>query len=109
MPMYRQGDVLIVPTTLSPIAPVKPDGDGSVTVAHGEATGHRHRFAEGSAVSLSSSPSGVEAFILDITEGGGTLVHEEHAPIQIAPGRYAVRIACEYDPAVHGGARRVED
>ena len=48
--MYRQGDVLILkrentePTPRNDWKPVKPDSDGAVVLARGEATGHNHSF-----------------------------------------------------------------
>lgn len=108
--LVRQGDVLLVPTTRKGATPAPRDADGSTTLAHGEVTGHRHRFVAGSAVTLrqeSEIPS--DRFLLEVGPGGADLVHEEHSTIAVAPGTYEVRIQCEYDPAVHGGARRVED
>jgi hypothetical protein len=106
----RQGDVLLVPTTDTPTKPAPLDADGSATLAHGEVTGHRHRFEDGAAVTLSQGNFGREGgLILEVTSGDPVLRHEEHAPIPVPPGRYEVRIKCEYDPTVHGGARQVED
>ena len=110
MPHYRQGDVLLVPSTSPRGRGVARDADGSATLAHGEVTGHRHRFEGGAAVTLSQGSFGREGgFLLDVTSGAPQLLHEEHAAIPVPAGRYEVRIKCEYDPTVHRGSRQVED
>lgn len=108
---YRQGDVLLIETKATLGAPSPVDPDGSVTLAHGEVTGHRHRFAEPEGITLSSdlAAEGRAARMLVELGAGGLLTHEEHAPIAIPKGTFEVRIKCEYDPAVHGGARQVVD
>lgn len=106
----RQGDVLLVPTKKRATGPIRVDADGSRTLAHGEVTGHRHRFTsrEEGVTLRQESEIRSDWLILEIGPGGGDLVHEEHSTVRVPEGRYEVRIQCEYDPTVHG-ARRVED
>ena len=74
-----------------------------LTVAYGEATGHRHRFSDESAVALFDAPDG--DIYAEVT-GDTSLVHEEHAAITITPGIYRIRRQREYTP---GEIKRVED
>lgn len=102
--MYRQGDILIVPT----------DGDkrridlsrsdvrsvGTPVVARGEATGHAHQI-EGDG----------ELFLWQDTvflrsHGQTRLVHDEHDTIVIPEGEYRVVRQREYD---EGEIRYVSD
>lgn len=62
-------------------------------LAEGEVTGHSHR-ATGEDVSLWNGSEGV--IVLDAPLGS-TVVHEEHGPITLPPGRYVRRIVQEYD------------
>lgn len=105
----RQGDVLLVPVKRHPEATGTPlrDPDGSTVLARGEVTGHRHRFAPGSATELRATTT-ADFTLLDVGPDGGQLVHEEHSTVPVPAGRYEVRIQREYDPPVHG-SRRVED
>ena len=100
--IVRQGDVLLVPTDK---ITGKEQPDGKVVLALGEVTGHHHRFEEGFGVKL----------YLDGPTGGGQsiwakktaeLVHEEHATVVVAPGKYRQAFQVEYTPAE---LRRVAD
>lgn len=93
MNKYRQGDVPLIPYkgSLDGFAIVPPE-NGKLVLALGEATGHHHRieFAfdalEPEQARLYRDPSGAQ--IVDIAGGGATLLHEEHDPIKLPPGRY---------------------
>ena len=99
----RQGDVLLVATKeasgdAEPIA-----SDGSVVLAHGEVTGHRHRFERASeAQALTGSV--VRQLIVNAP---ATLLHEEHSPPTVAPGHYDLPAQVEWTDA--NEPRRVED
>jgi len=85
--MSRQGDVLIVPSVKAETGHELPrDADGSLTLAHGEVTGHRHRFVE-SNVEFSDSPRRKTRH-LAIVKTTALLKHEEHTEIPVAPGVY---------------------
>lgn len=90
---YRHGDVMVERIE-------KPDGElgrslPHTTLAHGEVTGHSHRISERGAAKLYQRPMD---FILEVTADKATLVHEEHGPIELAPGFYRVWRQREYSP-----------
>ncbi len=101
MEQYRQGDVLIIPTTEVSSEGLRPHGD--LTVAIGEATGHSHRFMDAGAIALYDAPDGD---IIAEVSSDATIVHEEHASITIIPGTYRIRRQREYTP---GAVRPVSD
>jgi hypothetical protein len=93
--MVRQGDILLVlvdgalPSEAHPVA----REDGSVVIAHGEATGHRHRIASRHAELYEH---GTERFLQ--VRAPVDLVHEEHAAIALRTGLYKVVRQREYVP-----------
>lgn len=103
---FQQGDVV-----LKPIADF-PKGDRAMDdqmkskiLAFGEVTGHAHR--------LSDADNAVETFrimnIIYMSVAKATrLLHEEHAPIEIPPGKYEIGIVRETDHMA-GVVRRVAD
>ena len=97
--MYRQGDILIVPIdAATPLgAPVQRER-GSVVLAHGEATGHRHRIPSRHA--CLHERSGVPAPTERILHARRLvrLLHEEHDTIEIPAGMYRVIRQVEYTP-----------
>lgn len=106
--MFRQGDVLIAELSSLVKIPkeakeVEKDKDGSVTLAYGEVTGHRHRFDKRHA-NICFLRNGAEEF-LSVDEEG-VLTHEEHADIVVPKGKYRVTIQREWNA---GMARRVAD
>ncbi len=100
MKLYRQGDVLF--TAISAIPDGRRTKRENGTVAYGEVTGHHHSLAE----------SDLErAEVLEIDAGlyvhvgehgvrieGATFTHQEHGPVVLPPGEYAVTIQREYSP-----------
>ena len=96
--MYRQGDILIVPTTEDFHGQeVPPDNQGRVVLAIGEATGHAHAIHSNKAKLFRSGVGSEERMFLKV-DGlqAVNLVHEEHAPISLNPGRYCVIRQREY-------------
>ena len=104
MRLYRQGDVLLRgvepglssawrPAELPAASTVEEQGE--VVLAHGERTGHRHRFAARAPVRAWSE--GRRRFVV-VGGRGARLVHEEHGPISIPPGAYEVVIQQEFSP-----------
>lgn len=93
----RQGDVIIQRIQRIPgaVSPVERD-HGKVILAYGEVTGHAHAILDQD-VDLLSTADAAERF-LRVGSQGATVVHEEHAPIALAPGSYRVRIQREYSP-----------
>ncbi len=109
----RQGDVLLehlgnVPATMKPMA---LDTDGSTTLAHGEVTGHRHRFvchADGSSDAMSYAHPVAPTEPARVTLlAPAKLFHEEHSPIDVPKG--VVRISRPYEYMGVELMRRVED
>jgi len=86
--MYRQGDVLVRKIEKLPKKVRKLEED---IIVMGEATGHAHRIQNGT-LFLSGSTMYLQA------DAGATLVHEEHAPIELDPGIYEVVRQREFDP-----------
>lgn len=86
--MFRQGDLYITPADGVPRSAKKVN---HLEVEEGEATGHVHKLTGGSLFKTRS----VDYAVLDKTE---ELVHEEHAPITLAPGKYKVVRQREYQP-----------
>ncbi|HXF97926.1 MAG TPA: hypothetical protein VNJ46_04865 [Gaiellaceae bacterium] len=108
--MVRQGDLLLVPAETLPEPPLveRPRRDGRLVLARGEQSGHAHAVLEPGARLLGSplDPDGEEPLVLLVEEEPVTLVHEEHAPIRLAPGAYEVRRQREYS---RSGERRAID
>jgi hypothetical protein len=105
---FRQGDVLIerVPS-LPSVKPATPSD--RVILAHGEVTGHAHEMSPAMSASLHEIAEAVR-LVGDLpdadtmTQSGlvisspGSVVHQEHASIDLAPGEYIVRRQREYSP-----------
>lgn len=97
--MYAQGDLLLISVAEAGNGvAVAPDPDGSVVLARGEATGHRHRFELGSGVTMfrddalaRTIPDGLYIGTLHVPAGGGSLLHEEHGTISLPAGTYVAR------------------
>jgi len=105
--IIRQGDVLLQPVESIPaqFKEGKLDSDGSATLAHGEVTGHRHRFErqmdmDGSALSTvffhPSAPHEVARVQLKAPQA---LVHEEHTAHELKAGTWRVSRPYEYEGA----------
>lgn len=103
--MFRQGDVYLIPVATVPAGTSDvPREDGSVVLAWGEVTGHRHQITAPQATLVRTADD--ERF-LRIVGSGAVLTHEEHASIQIAPGEYRVVIGREFTADME--ARQVVD
>jgi len=95
-PFWRQGDIYFVKLDEeidSANAAVVKSG----IIAKGESTGHAHRvsqtsMANGALLSL----IGREMFLRS-PEAGTTIVHDEHGPIELPAGSYAVVPQREFD------------
>ena len=87
--MIRQGDILLHTTTIPPSAILKKRGE--ITLAFGEATGHRHILRN---AQLLESPE--QSYVK--LETPSLLTHEEHATVEIPVGEYVVIRAREYTP-----------
>lgn len=102
---YQQGDVLLKVSEIPEGAKkVKPVG-GRLILAAGEATGHHHAIADCPEVDLFKKDG---VLYLAVKEEPATLTHEEHGPIDVAPGEYEIGQVVEYDPFAEE-VRRVAD
>jgi hypothetical protein len=92
MQPIRQGDVILVP-----VGSVAAEGEKllpHLTLAWGEASGHKHQITTG--VASLSERDGV--MYLHVSSQTALLDHEEHQAIAIPQGNWMVRIQREYEP-----------
>ena len=95
-PFWRQGDIYFVKfdeqIDFTDATPVK-----SGVIAKGETTGHAHRVSQSSIANgaLLSLLNG--SMYLRSPEAGATIVHDEHGPIELPAGSYAVVLQQEFD------------
>ena len=99
--MFRQGDVLLIPTTTTPNKTRKVAREnGMVILAHGEATGHHHAIKHRNVQLVTSEQANELRMWLTVGSAGPVaLTHQEHATIMVPPGSYEVRRQREYHPA----------
>lgn len=90
MQPLRQGDVLLIPASETVTGAKLPH----LTLAEGEATGHRHRITQGKAELYEHAGM----LYLKVLSHTALLTHEEHQPIAIPKGDWMVRIQREYEP-----------
>lgn len=90
--MWRHGDVLIAAT---PQIPEQARRRAGSVLAHGEITGHSHRFADPAAAELWEH--GGQLFVR-VTAPSATLIHEEHRALSLPQGVYRVWMQREYTP-----------
>lgn len=93
--LYRHGDVLIRQIASLPAGVQRRSG---ATLAHGEATGHRHQMQPAQAVQLWERNG--ELF-LEVIGASASLVHEEHRTIELSRGLYRVWKQREYRPEAY--------
>jgi hypothetical protein len=98
--LYRHGDVMIqkidrLPNQSQPMV-------GAI-LAHGEVTGHSHRFAQPDLVQLWAGDGNQ---FIEVKAARAALVHEEHQQIDIPQGLYRYWKQREYRP---GAFVEVED
>lgn len=104
--VYRHGDVGLRKATRKDAEwsakgeRVQPVG-GRLVLAEGETTGHTHSM-DAATCELFRLPEGMVLVVREETP----LVHQEHAPINVAPGTYWVVGQREYSPEA---IRRVMD
>ena len=75
-------------------------------LAEGELTGHMHRIQERDVAELFESDQDDDNRYLEVTAESATLIHQEHAAIELPQGKYRVWIQREYSPEA---IRRVID
>jgi hypothetical protein len=92
--IYRQGDVLIIPTKQIPKNLVKTN---KVTLALGEVTGHHHSITDSGCVGYATAETELAQFI-EVTADSCDLTHQEHDTVAIPEGTYQVIKQVEYTP-----------
>ena len=84
---------------------VNSTANNNLIVAHGEVTGHSHKFDMSSHLpgieitsfgKISTSVGDTPEFV-DIVGGPATITHEEHDALTIPQGTYQIRIVREFD------------
>ena len=90
--LWRQGDVFLVAV---PTLPAEGRIERRPVLAAGEVTGHTHRLADPAAGQVFAV--GPELY-LEVLADSATIVHEEHRPVTLPRGAYAIRIQREYSP-----------
>ena len=90
--MWRQGDVLIAAVDALPRDAVKRP---NCVLAEGELTGHSHRVDQPGVAELYECKG---ALFLRVLAGEAVVVHQEHGPIALSKGVYAVWQQREYTP-----------
>lgn len=98
--IYRQGDVLFRRIDKLPAGERRKRENA--TVAYGEVTGHSHQLAIADREVAEVLEIGEGLYVHVSADGirieGATVVHEEHGPINLPAGDYAVTIQREYSP-----------
>ncbi len=95
-PFWRQGDIFFVKLD------AEPKLDGATTlkngvIARGETTGHAHRVSPSSLAAGATLMLLGRSMYLRTAEAGATIVHEEHGPVELPAGAYAVVNQQEFD------------
>ncbi len=91
--MARQGDVLILESSIPEGALKAKLDEERVVLAYGEVTGHAHAIARG-AIPFEFD----ETKYLEVTEAVALLRHEEHDVIQLPQTTYEIVHQFEYTP-----------
>jgi hypothetical protein len=93
---WRQGDIYFVKLdeeiNSTRATPVK-----SGIIAKGETTGHAHRVSQSSIAAGALLCLVGRSIFLRSPEAGATIVHDEHGPIELPAGSYAVIPQQEFD------------
>ena len=95
-PFWRQGDIYFVKLDeeidSGRATPVK-----NGIIAKGETTGHAHRVSQSSIAGGALLSLVGRSMFLRSPEAGTTIVHDEHGPIELPAGSYAVVPQQEFD------------
>lgn len=94
--LYRHGDVSLHPISEIPEGLTEVKHQGSVVLAEGEFTGHKHLLTAPKLDSMRVLQDKEGRFYIEIGEES-QLSHEEHKTLTIAPGLYRTNIEREHD------------
>ena len=95
----RQGDVfleLIEDTASIELGERVPLERGAIVLAHGESTGHSHAIRDSGATLFFGKDKAANADRFLRVLRPVSLLHEEHAPVDLVPGLYRVRRQREF-------------
>jgi hypothetical protein len=111
--LCAQGDILIerVEDAATSGDIMESVHDGSLVVAEGEATGHRHRLLGSVTMYRDDAiarevPSELYVAHVSVRSPTAYLVHEEHAPITLSQGTYRIRRQRQLEPTDVGSYER---
>lgn len=90
---YRHGDIPLHATKEVSGKVIKHDG--SFVLALGEATGHHHVITVEKPADMEIRQT-ADGYVL-VLKSNGTLTHQEHGAITVAPGTYRVGREVEYN------------
>ncbi len=95
-PFWRQGDIYFVKLE-DEIDSEKATPVRNGIIAKGETTGHAHRVSQSSIAAGALLSLVGRSMFLRSPEAGATIVHDEHGPIELPAGSYAVVPQREFD------------
>ena len=95
-PFWRQGDIFFVKIDQEPDFETERPLKAGI-IARGEQTGHMHRVASASLGDGAALVMRGASMYLRAPEEGATIVHDEHGPISLPSGIYAVVNQQEFD------------
>jgi hypothetical protein len=95
-PFWRQGDIYFVKLD-EQIDVEKGLAMKNGIIAKGETTGHAHRVSQSSMAAGALLILGSRSMYLRSPDAGTTIVHDEHGPIELPAGSYAVVPQQEFD------------
>ena len=95
-PFWRQGDIYFVQLD-EEIDPAGATPVKSGIIAKGELTGHSHRVSQSSIAAGALLCLVGRSMFLRSPQAGATIVHDEHGPIELPEGSYAVVPQQEFD------------
>lgn len=103
--LFAQGDLLIerVPDIVPSGDQVRAGSDGTIVVAEGETTGHRHAFHDAVTMFRDDNlacdiPNGLYVGHVRVDVPLARLVHEEHDAIALSRGTWRIRRRRELEP-----------
>lgn len=105
--VYRHGDMILFNVSDLPENMKKREGS-KLSVGLGEVTGHSHDvlaiedsevigYYEGTEVTENDLAE-MDKLFFEVTGKGGVIVHEEHDPIYLKPGKYLRIVQVQYNP-----------
>jgi hypothetical protein len=95
-PFWRQGDIYFVKLDKE-IDSAKGTPVKNGIIAKGETTGHAHRVSPSSIAAGALLSLVGRSMYFRSPEAGATIVHDEHRPIELPAGSYAVVPQREFD------------